>query len=334
MQVHNSGTNDQCKLSLIQYGMQNTPPYVQQVLERNRTLWQLSSTDPKEFQRQQNIWIQEIAARLTDLRGNPELDPQISIIIPVRNEEEHLLATLDGIASQRQVSRVEVVLVVNNNDKKDLSAILGEKCGCRVLEYRFSSKKLKPISLARQYGLISSKGEYILTSDADAIAQPQWVHKLIQPLRDDDQVGMTTSHSRLYEWELDKKVKENDHQRVTTRELFEWTGFIGLGNNMAFRRSDAEKLGGYNLSIYPGEDTEIGVRLSILQQKKSLLLKDDDATVWLSPRRVLVYGAEFILHDWLFMYKDSSGQPINVRDSYKKLMSTAQENTDDDTKEF
>ena len=304
--------------------MQNTPQYVQNILERNRSLWQLSESDPREFQKQVSAWEKDIARRLKELRGNPETKPEISIIIPVRNEEEHLLATLDGIASQKQVSHVEVILVVNNNNIKDTSARIGQNCGCRVLQYSFTSKKMKPISLARQYGLISAHGTYILTSDADAIAMPHWAHKLLKPLKEDDQTGFTTSHSRLYEWELDKKVKENDHQRVTTRELFEWTGFIGLGNNMAFRREDAETQGGYNLTIYPGEDTEIGVRLSIFQQKKSLLIKDEDATVWLSPRRVRLYGAEFILHDWLFMYKDASGQPINVRDSYKKLMSTVE----------
>ncbi|MFW5703708.1 MAG: glycosyltransferase [Patescibacteria group bacterium] len=296
-----------------------TPPDVQQIVEKNRKLWHLAGTDREAFTQLLDEWIDDINKRLTLLRGDTSKPPLISVAIPVHDEEEHILTTLEGLSRQEQTESMEVLIIANNCSPDDMTSEIARRCGARVIEYQYHSKKEKPISVARQQGLIFSEGIYCVSTDGDTIARPLWIHKLIEPLKDDSH-GFTTSHSRLYEHELEKKVRENDRQRYFTREAFEWTGFIALGNNMAYRKRDGEELGGFNLHVYPAEDTEFGVRLTMFLQKKPLLIKDEDAAIWLSPRRVKAQGAESILWDWFSLYKDSTGNAINVRESYKKLV--------------
>lgn len=290
-----------------------TPVYVLDILKRNRALWQYSTTDQKKFSTQMKNWTKSIAGRLKKLRGDKRKAPLISVVIPACNEEEHILATLESLAAQQEVSYVEVIVVANNCDPSDRTAEIAKTCGTQVLEYKFKQEKIKPISYARQQGLVFAKGTLIATTDADTIAMPYWLHRLTTPLTHNSKIGFTTSHSHLYEKETDPKVEDNDKNRRFIRETFEWTGFIGLGNNMAFRREEAIELGGYNVKIYPGEDTEIGIRLSIFQRKVAKLISREDAAIWMSPRRVRAFGG-----DWLFSHIDWQGKILDVRESVKK----------------
>ncbi len=290
-----------------------TPPYVLGILERNRALWQLSATSPGEFSVQMKSWTKSIAARLKKLRGDKRKAPVLSVVIPACDEEEHILATLESLAAQQEVSSTEVIIVANNCSPTDRTAEIAKACGAQVLEYEFKQEKIKPISYARQQGLVFAKGTLIVTTDADTIAMPHWLHRLSAPLTRTSKIGFTTSHSHLYEKETDPKVEDNDKNRRFIRETFEWTGFIGLGNNMAFRREEAIELGGYNIKIYPGEDTEIGIRLSIFQRKDAKLVTREDAAIWMSPRRVRAFGS-----DWLFSHMDWQGKILDVRESVKK----------------
>ncbi len=297
-----------------------TPHAVSRILERNQTLWMHKQADPQTFQKELESWQEELKERFIKHRGDLQVPPVISIIIPVHNEETHILPTLHSLAHQTGTPPFEVLLVVNNADSTDRSAEIGRATGVRVIEYHYRSKKQRPISVARQQGLIFAQGTYCFSTDADIVAMPHWVKKLHAALAENDEVGYATSHSRLIDWEKDKKVKENNAQRIFTRETFDWTGLTALGNNTAFRHADAEELGGYNLEIYPAEDTEFGVRLTLFLQKKPLLITDEDATVWLSPRRVLKHGYDTLIQELLFSYRDASGDAINVRDTYDRLV--------------
>lgn len=299
-------------------------------MDRNVQLWSNQHSNPETFEQQLHRWEQQLKKKFKSHRGDPKKAPVVSVVIPVHNEQTHILPTLESLANQNDAPTFEVVLVVNNSDVEDLSARIGTNAGARVIEYRYQSKKQRPIGVARQQGLIFAQGEYIFSTDADVVIMPYWIAKCLQDLQADPEIGFTTSHSRLIDWEHDKKVKDNNTQRIFTRETFEWTGFIALGNNTAFRKADAEDVGGYNLQIYPAEDTEFGVRLTLFLQKKSRLVKDHDAAVWLSPRRVKKHGYDTLLQEWLFSYKDSHGEAINVRDSYDRLI---RENTGKDERE-
>jgi glycosyltransferase involved in cell wall biosynthesis len=287
--------------------VENTPDYVRQIYQSNFDLWNLNKTSfTKTLNHKTSIIKRKFELVASDT-------PDISVIIPARNEEKYILMTLESLSNQNTNRKFEVIVVINNNSLEDITSKICEKCGVKVINYNFSSKKHKPISLARQIGLIQSKGKFIFSTDSDAIIMPNWIEDFSNVLEKDSNVGYVTSHSRLYFWEDDEKVKANDIGRVNIRKIVNNIGASGLGNNMAFRKEYAEKRGGWNTKIYPSEDTEMGLRLTKLINRKAILVEDLNTSVWISPRRIKEHGKNSFLLDFFTSYININGEHINVR---------------------
>jgi glycosyltransferase involved in cell wall biosynthesis len=103
----------------------------------------------------------------------------LSIVIPAYNEERHLPACLDAIASQT-VMPDEVIVVDNNSaDKTDEVA----------LSYpfvRLVHESTQGRVYARNRGFNAAKGDIIGRIDADTVLPPTWVEQIQAYYSDDD----------------------------------------------------------------------------------------------------------------------------------------------------
>lgn len=95
-----------------------------------------------------------------------------SIIVPVFNKENNLLATLDSINNQT-LKDFEVVII--NDGSTDRSLDIIKNYDFRNLNYKIHSKKNAGVSAARNDGLALSSGEYIIFNDADDIIYPNFL---------------------------------------------------------------------------------------------------------------------------------------------------------------
>lgn len=287
--------------------MENTPNYVKEIYNSNLNLW---NSNEENFENNLTKKCSNVRNRLKNfLSPNPE----ISVVIPARNEEKYILMTLESLANQVTSKKFEIIVVINNNSNDDITPKICEMCGVKIINYNFYSKKHKPISLARQLGLIQSQGKLIFSTDADAILMPQWIENLSNVLNSDPDVGYATSLSYLYFWEDDEKVKANNYGRNNMRKISNHLGASGMGGNMAFRRDYAEKRGGWNTKVYPSEDTEMSIRLTKLKGRKAIMLDDKKSHAWFSPRRVKEYGTNSFILDFFTSYSKIDGEHINVR---------------------
>lgn len=294
--------------------MNVTPLYIAAIVKKNKELWALKKKNPILFAKSLTAWESSIAKRLKKLRGDVTKKPLISIVIPARNEEIYILPTLESIAAQKDIERVEVLVIANNCSSKDATAEIGRRAGARVYEYHFEDRMSKPIALARHMGLIFAEGDIYVSTDADTIAMPLWLKKLTNALLKSKHVAVVTSHSHMYDRETDKKILANDSQRAFIRKALLWTGSTGIGHNSFFRRKDAEKIGGYSMRFYPGEDANISFRLSTLQKRSVAFIDDPHAEVWVSPRRVLKYGGYLFLANFFKIYRGNNGEQLNARE--------------------
>ncbi len=70
------------------------------------------------------------------------------------------------------------------------------------------------------------------------------------------------------------------------------------GQTSAFRKKDAENIGGYDMNKIIGEDSDLGKRLGA--QGRIILVEDPQAVIWSSPRRLRHVGMlTLILKDLL-----------------------------------
>src|SRR3989338_990217 len=262
---------------------------VASILQRNTNLFNLEPSLP-EFQTKLNVWTESIKGRLLNLRGEANTKPIVSVVVPAMDEEKYILQLLESLARQKTDLQVEVIVVANNCSPDDKTAAIARASGVVVIEYSSPNLKTPQISWARQRGLERAQGKIIVSTDADVIASPKWLETLTKPLLLDAGVSMTTGDVQHYGGGLVMKVHDT-FTRFTRRSIramgkygvkSRYSNAIGVGQNMAFRKSDALEVGGYNMKTFR-EDTFLG--LALTKVGRPMLITSPDAKTWASARR-------------------------------------------------
>ncbi|HUP68531.1 MAG TPA: glycosyltransferase [Acidimicrobiales bacterium] len=174
--------------------------------------------------------------------------PEISIIIPTRDEAENLPCLLRSIANQREV-KVEVVVVDQASD--DGTRAIATEFGCKVLMVP-PSGYYSPPSTSRNAGAEAAQGSILLHLDADMeLAHPEvlWV------LREAFRQGYRAAILR----EIDVALGFWAHVKAVERRCYWGTAMESA------RACDSllfQALGGYDTTISSGEDFDISFRLS------------------------------------------------------------------------
>jgi len=108
----------------------------------------------------------------------------LSIVIPVYNEERYLNSCLESIAKQ-SVKPDEVILVDNNSTDKSLDI---------AKKYKFVKVLHEPRQhqvFAQRTGFNAAKGDILGRIDGDSILPPDWVYKVKQAFEDKNVVAVT-----------------------------------------------------------------------------------------------------------------------------------------------
>ncbi|HEY6769705.1 MAG TPA: bacteriohopanetetrol glucosamine biosynthesis glycosyltransferase HpnI [Candidatus Sulfotelmatobacter sp.] len=126
----------------------------------------------------------------------------------------------------------------------------------------------KVSSLAQM--LPEARYSYLVVNDSDVRVDPDYLRNVIGPLLDDE-IGMVTCLYRgLPAWTLGSRLESlgiaSDFcPGVLAAKKLESGLRFGLGSTMAFRRSDLERIGGFeSVADYLADDYELGKRISDL----------------------------------------------------------------------
>ena len=209
---------------------------------------------------------------------------KLSLIIPVYNEERHIRACLDAVASQT-VMPTEVIVVDNN-------------CTDRSIEIANSYNFVKIVrelkqgrGNARTAGFNNASGDIIGRIDADSRIHSDWAAKVIQRFESDSELagltGMsytpfipfvvsvrTTLYSRAYYWFA--------HAAFDTITMW--------GANMAVRRSDWQKVAGKVIlddsKVHEDQDVSLWIagQGGKIVQDNSLLMTTDEQSYQYLPK--------------------------------------------------
>ena len=211
--------------------------------------------------------------------------PEVSIMIPVWNEEENLLRTLSTFADQTTTREVELVLI--NNKSTDRTQEIIDRCGVRSI-----FQPVQGISFTRQAGLEAAKGIYHLCADGDSFYPPGWIDAMVTTLQNPE---VTVAHGRH------SFIPPEDNGRISlglyeliAESLFdirrrnrEYLNVLGF--NFAFRTADGRKVGGFNTARPRWSDGWMA--MSLMKLGKIVCINSDDARVWTSARRLIADGS-------------------------------------------
>lgn len=155
-----------------------------------------------------------------------------SVVVCTRNRPACLRVCLKGLA-QLDHAPDEVIVVDNTAGNKEAEAVAKEFGAVYLVEP-------KPgLSRARNRGMAESHSEVVVYLDDDATADSQWLGLLLESFAD-PAVAVVTG--RIVRSEILPENETTQEPRTLSNKDPEWFeiatfGGLGLGSNMAFRRS-------------------------------------------------------------------------------------------------
>lgn len=104
----------------------------------------------------------------------------VSVIVPIYNETDHLIACIDSLLAQRY-SDIEIVLVDDGSDADSLS--ISRKYADAHTNIRLIEIANSGVSHARNVGIDAATGTYLTFVDSDDIVSPEYVGHLVQAIQ-------------------------------------------------------------------------------------------------------------------------------------------------------
>jgi glycosyltransferase involved in cell wall biosynthesis len=188
--------------------------------------------------------------------------PSVSVVVPAFNEERCIAETLDGLRAAGELLRahadapVQILLV--DNASTDRTAAIARDRGVTVI-----SEAEHNIAKVRNAGARAAEHDVLVFVDADTLV-PR--HTLLR-------IGQVMSNAACLGGAVDNTY---DAQRAIIRVYLSFWRLVGVLGGMAqgacqFCRRDAfAELGGYDESLYMGEDVDFFWRLRAAARRRRL----------------------------------------------------------------
>jgi cellulose synthase/poly-beta-1,6-N-acetylglucosamine synthase-like glycosyltransferase len=178
--------------------------------------------------------------------------PNVSVVIAARNEEVHISNLIsDLIAQEYPLDKLEVIIVNDRSTDMTLS-ILNEASDnyafIKVISIDEPSKEMTPKKNALSKGIESAVGEIIVLTDADCRVGRLWVSSMAYSVMNQNSITIGFSEINSESDSLFNRYQKIDFLSIVIANAgFSGWGFFwsGTGQNLAFYKSDFEKIGGF-----------------------------------------------------------------------------------------
>jgi glycosyltransferase involved in cell wall biosynthesis len=216
---------------------------------------------------------------------------KFSVVIPAFNEEKLLPATLR--AAFEASAGLACEIIVTDNQSTDQTARLAQHSGAKVV-----AESERNIAQVRNTGARSASGEVLIFLDADTTVPAGLFQKILEAMADEKCFGGAVA------------VEYGECERKWMRYYLYgwkfWEKFFNMKQGAAqfCRRAAFETLGGYDKSIFVGEDIEFYWRLTKFARRRGGHLSFiDEPKVKTSPRRLdkISFWKTFVLMNPIYI---------------------------------
>jgi glycosyltransferase involved in cell wall biosynthesis len=195
--------------------------------------------------------------------------PAVTVCVPYFNHGEYLAAALESLA--RQTTDDFTTIVVDDGSTSHASRVVFDQLGERYAGrgWRFFRQRNAGPSAARNFAASQSRSEYLLFFDADDIAAPRLVERLLTAAR---YSWADSLAAWLYRFPEDSQYDFADRQSVwTPTRLYSPPGNDPIANLLhdfhggavcLIRRDAFEQVGGFPEDSRMGEDYALHTRIA------------------------------------------------------------------------
>ena len=220
----------------------------------------------------------------------------VSIIIPARNEEANIGDCIRSILAQEYPSTLFEVIVVDDFSEDGTAAVVQAFSKehlvklvalSEVVTDRASVTAFKKTAL--EAGIAQSRGSLIITTDADCVAGPQWLHCMVAAYQSSQAkviiapVDFTSNGSLV---ETFQSLDFRTMQGITGATHRLKLGHMANGANLAFTKEAYHAVNGYDGTkhVASGDDYLLLVKMAGRFPKGICYLKNKQAIMHTAPQ--------------------------------------------------
>lgn len=195
-----------------------------------------------------------------------DLNPRISVIIPVLNGEATLKEAIDSIL--KQTLQDFEIIIINDGSIDQTKDIIEEYTGksSKIKSIEHSKNQGLPISLNE--GIRVAKGKYIARMDGDDIAMPERFEKQVQFMEDHPEIGLLGTAVESFGDKVGIRSFSSNPDRLKILLFFE---FCFEHPTLMFRKELVERYHlYYDESLGLSEDLDLCWRFSLLTKIANL----------------------------------------------------------------
>ena len=197
--------------------------------------------------------------------------PFVSVVIAARNEENNIPYLLKDLINQSANKKNYEIIIVNDRStdktKKIIDQFSSENLFIKSIHIE-KKHEMTPKKYALTKGIENSKGEIILTTDADCRVPREWVINMAQLVQNNE--GIVIGYSKI------KSIKSllNDFQKIDFLGIMAANSGLlsygivcsGSGQNLAYKKKDFQTINGFN----PVRDLVSGDDMYLVQSISSI----------------------------------------------------------------
>ncbi|MGA9313148.1 MAG: glycosyltransferase [Solirubrobacteraceae bacterium] len=196
----------------------------------------------------------------------PKLDASVAVIISTAGREKQLERCIRSLLAQRQVELE--VMVVDNRPAEEATLRMVEAIMAEDTRVRYVPEPRVGLSVARNRGVHETDADLVTFTDDDVVVDESWLAWLTSPFVKSD---VTVACGMVLPLELQTEAQKRFEQyagfsKGVTRRSYDSrsgpavgrllypfvNGSIGVGNNMAFRRTEIIASGGFDPALGAG----------------------------------------------------------------------------------
>ena len=234
------------------------------------------------------ILVLHLGLRRLKLKSNNNHQPYVSIIVPARNEAEFISDLLHSLLKQSYPSELYEVIVINDNSQDNTPEIVTsfarEHTNVKLLDLNGAVDRCSPKKLAIALGVSRSKGEILLTTDADCIVPERWLEIMVRNFGEDVGAVMSWLQIRQSNRILGKMESLDSFSLVLIG-----AGAVGLGvpfvanaANFGYRKKVFEEVNGFAgiEQFVSGDDDLFLLKMRQKTRWQVAFAVEKDACVW------------------------------------------------------
>jgi succinoglycan biosynthesis protein ExoA len=219
--------------------------------------------------------------------------PSVSVVMPVRDEAEHLEAAVTAVLGQEYPGRVEVCLAVAPSRDGTARIARGLAAHHAAVGVVDNPAGTTPSGLNAAIGATS--GAVIVRVDGHAELPPGYIHRAVETMRRTGAVNVGGIQQAEGRTEFERAVAAAMTSRFGTGDAtFHYGGEEGPTDTVylgVFDRAALEKVGGFDETLARNQDYELNIRL-----------RQAGGTVWFDPALRARYRPRGSLRDLARQY--------------------------------